>query len=157
MSQRETKSFNTASVEKKWYEVNASGMTLGRLATQVATLLQGKHKPQYTPHADLGDYVIVYNCDELVCSSRDKIYYRSSGRMGGLKQRTLEEQMAVSSTAVMTLAVKRMLKRSPLGRAMLRKLKCYSAEHKHESQQPILLDLNGNKCVTEVVYEQESN
>lgn len=154
MKQQDTKSFHAGSVKKKWFKVNAEGLRLGRLATQVAVVLQGKHKACYTPHTDLGDFVVVYNCDKLACTTQDKIYYRHSGRIGGLKQRTLDEQMLVDSTAVMTLAVKRMLKRSPLGRKMLTKLKCYSGDHNNQAQQPEDFPLNEKGCLSEEAYSE---
>lgn len=126
---------------RKWFTVDAADKRLGRLATQVAVVLQGKHKAHYTPHADLGDFVVVYNLDKVVTTSADKLYYRHSGRMGGLKERTFAEQMAVSSEKVFELAVKRMLKRGPLGRDMIKKLKCYAGDHPHEAQQPQPLQL----------------
>ena len=139
---------------KKWYAVDATDKRLGRIATQVAIVLQGKHKAHYTPHADLGDNVVVYNLQHVKCTSTDKIYYRHSGRMGGLKQRTLEEQMAVSPEKVFELAVKRMLKRGPLGREMIRKLKCYAgSEHPHAAQQPEVLQLDDSaQDQSEVTY-----
>ena len=138
--------------KREWLAVDASDMRVGRLATQLAIILQGKHKPSYTPHADLGDYIAVYNCDKLVCTSQDKIYYRHSGRIGSLKQRTFDEQMAISSVQILQLAVQRMLKRSPLGRQMIKKLKCFSGAHNCVAQKPKLLDLNTDKHITEVVY-----
>ena len=149
MKTLKTQSFSTC--KRTWYAIDASEMRLGRLATQVAILLQGKHKPQFTPHVDHGDFVVVYNCDKLVCTSSEKMYYRHTGRIGSLKERTFDEQMASSSTHVVMLAVKRMLKRGPLGRSMLTKLKCFAGEHKHQAQQPTLLDLNSYKHIAEVV------
>tara|TARA_B100000989_G_C19350262_1_gene388808 strand:+ start:224 stop:664 length:441 start_codon:yes stop_codon:yes gene_type:complete len=128
--------------EQKWFAVDASAKKLGRLAARVAIILQGKHKPHYTPHADLGDCVVVYNLQDIVCTSKDKIYYRHSGRMGSLKQRTFAEQMQISPESVFRLAVKRMLKNTPLGRDMLRKLKCYAGDHQHSAQQPKELVFN---------------
>ena len=152
MRQQDTKSYNAQSVTKKWFKVDAAGLRLGRLATQVAVVLQGKHKVQYTPHADLGDYVVVYNCSQVACTSLDKVYYRHSGRMGGLKTRTFEEQKAVDSCKIVMLAVKRMLKRSPLGRKMLTKLKCYAGEHNQVAQQPIELPLDKDTYLTKEAY-----
>lgn len=156
MRLKETQSYSSRNVEQKWYQIDATGLRLGRLATQVAVLLQGKHKVHYTPHNDIGDYVVVYNCDAIECTSKDKIYYRHSGRMGGLKERTYEEQKAVSSCSIVELAVKRMLKRSPLGRKMLKKLKCFSGEHSHEAQQPQTIVLSAKTCLTKGEYS-ESN
>ena len=145
-----TKSFHQE--KRQWYAIDASGMRLGRLATQVAILLQGKHKAQYTPHADLGDFVVIYNCANIACTSTDKIYYRHSGRMGSLKTRTIEEQMTLDPCKVMMKAVQNMLKRSPLGRDMLKKCRCFSGMHTHQAQQPRLLKIDGSKHITEVVY-----
>ena len=103
----------------------------------------------------MGDYVVVYNCDELECTSQDKIYYRHSGRIGSLKQRTIADQMSRDSEQVMILAVKRMLKRGPLGRKMLGKLKCFAKDHAHQAQNPRALDLSTNKHIAEVVYGKE--
>ena len=139
-------------VKRSWYAIDAADMRVGRLATQIAILLQGKHKPHFTPHVDHGDYIVVYNCDKLVCTTQDKIYYRHSGRIGSLKQRTFDEQMALSSEHVLKLAVQRMLKRSPLGRAMIKKLKLFSKDHNCVAQKPKLLNLNSNKYIAEVVY-----
>ena len=151
MKQLDTKSYNEASVKKSWYQIDATGLSLGRLATQIAVLLQGKHKPQYTPHANLGDFVIVYNCDQ-VKGQEGSIYYRHSGRMGGLKQRTFAEQMKVSSEDVVMLAVKRMLTRSPLGRRRMRQLKCYRGSHPHDAQGAKSIDLSKERTLSEEVY-----
>lgn len=151
MQQQTTKSYY--GTQRKWYAIDASGKNIGRVATQIAILLQGKHKPQYTPHTDLGDFVIVYNCSDVVCNSTDKTYYRHSGRIGSLKQRTFAEQMAVSPEQVMTLAVKRMLKRGPLGNKMITKLKCYRGNHPHEAQMPITIDLVRGKQLAEVIND----
>jgi large subunit ribosomal protein L13 len=155
MQQQTTKSYYDT--ERKWYAIDASGGNLGRIATQIAILLQGKHKAQYTPHTDLGDYVVVYNCSQIACNSTDKIYYRHSGRIGSLKQRTFQEQMAVSPEKVMQLAVKRMLKRGPLGNKQLTKLKCYKAEHPHEAQMPKEIILHTGKQLAEVVYDNANS
>ena len=151
MQQQTTKSYYES--PKKWYAVDAKGKTLGRIATQIAILLQGKHKPQYTAHTDLGDFVIVYNCSDVACNSTDKLYYRHSGRIGSLKQRTFAEQMAVSPEKVVTLAVRRMLKRGPLGNKMITKLKCYRGMHPHEAQMPIEIDLEKGKQLAEIIND----
>ena len=151
MLQQTTKSYYD--VEKSWYAIDATGCNLGRIATQIAVLLQGKHKAQFTPHVDLGDFVVVYNCDKIQCNSSDKTYYRHSGRIGSLKQRTFAEQMAVSSEEVMRLAVKRMLRRGPLGNKQLTKLKCFSGEHNHQAQSPKEIDLKNGKQIAEVIYD----
>ncbi|MEC8460957.1 MAG: 50S ribosomal protein L13 [Pseudomonadota bacterium] len=152
MIPKETPSYNPTHISRKWYQIDATGLRLGRLATQVAVLLQGKHRSTYTPHQDLGDHVIVYNCDAVACTTKDKIYYRHSGRMGGLKERTLDEQMVVSSERVVMLAVKRMLKRSPLGRQMLTKLRCHAGQHTQEAQRPVSIDLSHGKCLAKEIY-----
>ena len=138
--------------KKRWFAIDATGLRLGRLASQVAILLQGKHKPHYTPHADLGDHVIIYNCDAIECTSDDKIYYRHSGRMGGLKQRTIAEQMRLDSRKVMMAAVRNMVGRTKLKREMLKKCRCFTQEHTHAAQQPIEIALVEGKHITEVVY-----
>ena len=144
-------------VEKAWYAIDATDCNLGRIATQIAVLLQGKHKAQYTPHVDLGDYVVVYNCDKVLCNSTDKIYYRHSGRIGSLKQRTFAEQMAVSSEDVMRLAVKRMLRRGPLGNKQLTKLKCFRGEHQNQAQMPKEINLKDGKQIAEVIYDSTNS
>ena len=151
MKQADTKSYNEASVKKSWYQIDATGLSLGRLATQVAVLLQGKHKPQYTPHANLGDFVVIFNCDQVI-GQEGSVYYRHSGRMGGLKKRTYAEQMKVSSARVVMLAVKRMITRSPLGRSMMRQLRCYAGAHPHEAQGAQLIDLKQKRTLSEEIY-----
>jgi large subunit ribosomal protein L13 len=134
-------------VERRWYVVDAEGRTLGRLATEIADTLRGKHKPQYTPHVDTGDFVVVVNADKVAVTGKkldDKIYYRHSGYPGGLKQRTLREQLDRRPTEVIRRAVKGMLPRNRLGRAQLRKLRIYAgAEHPHEAQKPEPLRIDG--------------
>lgn len=131
--------------EHKWYVVDASGKVLGRLASQIAKYLRGKHKPEYTPHADAGDYIIVINASQVKVTGnkeQDKIYYRHSGYPGGIKETTLSKLRAKDSTQIIELAVKGMIPKNPLGRAMLRKLKVYAgAEHPHSAQQPIEINL----------------
>ena len=155
MQQQMTKSYYDT--ERRWYSIDVAGCTLGRIATQIAILLQGKHKARYTPHTDLGDYVIAYNCEKIACNSVDKIYYRHSGRIGSLKQRTFKEQMAVSSEQVVQLAVKRMLKRGPLGNRQLTKLKCYAKSHPHGAQMPKEIILQSGKQLAEVVYDSANS
>lgn len=132
-------------VEHKWYLVDASNQVLGRLATQIAKYLRGKHKPEYTPHTDAGDYIVVVNAAQIKVTGnkeQDKIYYTHSGYPGGLKETTFEKLQAKDATRIIELAVKGMLPKNPLGRAMLRKLKVYAgAEHPHEAQQPEAIDL----------------
>ena len=139
-----TKSYHKG--EKKWFAIDATGLRLGRVASLVASMLKGKHNRYFTPHADQGDYIIVFNISKIKCTSSDKIYYRHSGRMGGLKQRTYQEQMQVSPEKVFTLAVKRMISNTPLGREMLRKLHCYAgSEHPHAAQQPTLINFEARE------------
>ena len=132
-------------VQQRWYVVDADGRTLGRLATQIADVLRGKTKPEYTPHVDTGDFVVVVNAEKIHVTGKkldDKIYYRHSGYPGGLKQRTLREQLDRRPTEVLRAAVKGMLPRNKLARAQIRKLKIYAGpEHPHEAQQPEPLPL----------------
>ncbi|MDD9340946.1 50S ribosomal protein L13 [Providencia heimbachae] len=132
-------------VKRDWYVVDADGKTLGRLATQIASRLRGKHKAEYTPHVDTGDYIIVLNAEKIAVTGNkreDKIYYRHTGYVGGLKQATFEEMIARSPERVLEIAVKGMLPKGPLGRAMYRKLKVYAGnEHNHAAQQPQVLDI----------------
>ena len=132
-------------VEKKWYVVDASGKTLGRLATKIATILMGKHKPIYTPHVDTGDYVIVVNAEKIKLTGKkwdQKKYYRHSGYPGGLKVVTARQLLQKHPEKLIFLAVKRMLPKNKLGRKMLRKLKVYAGpEHPHQAQKPETLEL----------------
>jgi large subunit ribosomal protein L13 len=131
-------------IERKWFVVDAQGRTLGRLATQVATVLRGKHKPIYTPHVDCGDYVIVVNADKVHVTGQkldDKIYYRHSNYPGGLKQVTLRRQLQTHPERVIEAAVRGMLPKNRLGRKMFKKLKVYAGpDHPHQAQQPESLD-----------------
>lgn len=126
--------------ERDWLLVDASGKTLGRLATQVAGLLRGKHKPEYTPHCDVGDFVVVVNADKIAVTGdkrNEKRYYRYSGYPGGMRSRTLAEMLERRPEEVLRLAVKGMLPRNRLARQQLRKLKLYAGtEHPHAAQQP---------------------
>lgn len=128
------------SVERDWYVVDATGKTLGRLATEIARHLRGKHKPIYTPHVDTGDYIVVINADKVqVTGSKrtDKIYYHHTEFPGGIKEISFEKLMIKKPQQAIETAVKGMMPRNPLGRAMLRKLKVYAgAEHPHTAQQP---------------------
>jgi large subunit ribosomal protein L13 len=137
-------------IEQKWYVVDAADKVLGRLATQIAMYLRGKHKPEYTPHADAGDYVIVLNADRIKVTgnkAQDKIYYRHTGYPGGLKEMTFEKLKEKDSTRIIEIAVKGMLPKNPLGREMLRKLKVYAgAEHPHAAQQPVEISLDQEKA-----------
>jgi len=134
-----------ASRERNWLVVDASGKTLGRLATQIADVLRGKRKPEYTPHVDVGDFVIVVNAERIAVSGnkrQEKRYYRHSGYPGGLRSRTLAEMLARRPEEVIRLAVKGMLPRTRLGRAQLRKLKVYAGpEHPHAAQKPESLEV----------------
>ncbi len=129
----------------RWYMVDAEGKILGRLATKVATILMGKHRPTYTPHVDTGDFVIVINADKVRVTGKkldQKVYQRYSGYPGGLKQTSLRKVMAQKPTDVFSKAVKRMLPKSKLGRKMLTKLKVYAGpDHRHEAQVPQALEL----------------
>ena len=131
--------------EHKWYLVDASGKVLGRLASQIAKVLRGKHKPEYTPHSDAGDYIIVVNAEKIKVTGikeQDKIYYRHSGYPGGIKETTFEKLQAKDPTRIIEIAVKGMLPKNPLGREMLRKLKVYAGtEHPHIAQQPEVIHL----------------
>jgi large subunit ribosomal protein L13 len=132
-------------VERDWFVVDAQDQTLGRLATRVATLLRGKHKPIYTPHVDCGDYVIVVNADKISVTGQkldQKIYYRHSGYPGGLRQVTLRRRLETHPERVIESAVRGMLPKNRLGRKMFKKLKVYAGpEHPHEAQQPTPLEL----------------
>ncbi len=132
-------------VTREWYVVDASGKTLGRLATEIARILRGKHKPQYTPHVDVGDFVIVINAEKIAVTGRkldQKRYYRHSGYPGGLRSITLRRQLEKHPERVIRAAVKGMLPKNRLGRRMLKKLKVYAGpEHPHQAQQPKPLDL----------------
>jgi large subunit ribosomal protein L13 len=127
-------------VEQRWYLVDAEGQTLGRLATRIADTLRGKRKPQYTPHIDTGDFVVVVNAEKIAVTGNkrdDKLYYRHSGYPGGLRSRTLAEELDRRPTEVLRRAVKGMLPRNRLARRQLTKLKIYAgAEHPHEPQNP---------------------
>ena len=132
-----------ATIERKWYVVDATGYTLGRLASEVAKVLRGKNKPIYTPHIDTGDYVIIVNADKVKVTGKkldQKIYYRHSDYVGGMKEATLREMMDKKPEKVIELAVKGMLPKGPLGTTMYKKLFVYAgAEHGHEAQKPEVL------------------
>ena len=132
-------------IDRLWYVVDAEGKTLGRLATQIADMLRGKGKPEYTPHVDTGDFVVVVNAEKVVVTGKkldDKIYYRHSGYPGGLKSRSLRDELARRPTEVLRKAVKGMLPRNRLARAQMRKLKIYvGPEHPHEAQAPKELEV----------------
>ena len=132
-------------IERHWYVVDAEGKTLGRLATRIADTLRGKGKPQYTPHVDTGDFVVVVNAEKITVTGKkldDKMYYRHSGYPGGLRSRPLRDELERRPTEVLRKAVKGMLPRNRLGRAQLLKLKVYAGpEHPHEAQGPKPLPL----------------
>ncbi len=132
-----------ATIDRKWYVVDAENMTLGRLASEVAKILRGKNKPIFTPHMDTGDNVIVINAEKIKVTGKkldQKIYYSHSDYVGGLKQATLKEKLAKKPEQVIELAVKGMLPKGPLGRQMYKKLHVYAGpEHKHEAQKPEVL------------------
>ena len=136
---------NAQTVERKWYVVDADGMVLGRLASQVANILRGKHKPTWTPHVDTGDYVIIINSDKVELTGKkldQKIYYHHTGYVGGLKKTKYRELMQKKSDFAVKHAIKGMLPKGPLGRAMLKKLFVYTGnEHLQQAQQPEMLAL----------------
>ncbi len=129
-----------STIKRDWYVVDADGQTLGRIATEIATRLRGKHKPEYTPFMDTGDYIIVINASKVkVTGSKasDKMYYRHTGYPGGLKSESFEKLVARKPEQIIETAVRGMLPKGPLGRAMFRKLKVYAGEtHNHAAQQP---------------------
>ncbi len=132
-----------ATIERKWYVVDATDMTLGRLASEVAKVLRGKNKPIFTPHIDTGDYVIVVNAEKIKVTGKkldQKIYYHHSDYVGGMKETTLREMMAKKPERVIELAVKGMLPKGPLGREMYKKLYVYAGpDHKQQAQKPEVL------------------
>jgi large subunit ribosomal protein L13 len=132
-------------IERRWYVVDAEGQTLGRLATRIADTLRGKNKPQFTPHVDTGDFVVVVNAEKIAVTGKkldEKIYYRHSGYPGGLKQRTLREQLERRPTEVLRTAVKGMLPKNKLAARQLTKLKIYAGpEHPHTAQAPEPLEV----------------
>lgn len=136
---------NAETVERKWYVVDAKGKTLGRLSSEIAKILRGKHKPTYTPHVDTGDFVIVINAELIEVTGNkgeQKLYRHHSGYPGGLKERTYNELMENAPTKIIYTAVKGMMPKGPLGRKMLKKLKVYAGpSHNHEAQQPELLEI----------------
>lgn len=134
-----------STIERKWYVVDATGHTLGRLASEIASILRGKNKPTYTPHIDTGDYVIVVNADKIQVTGKkldQKVYYNHSDYVGGMKETTLREKMAKKPEDVIYLAVKGMFPKGPLGREMITKLHVYAgADHKHQAQKPEVLEI----------------
>lgn len=133
-----------ADISRKWYIVDAAGKPLGRVATQVATVLRGKHKPEFTPHVDTGDHVIIINCEKVVLTGHkldQKFYYHHSGYPGGLRKTSYRDMMKRKPLFVMRKAVQGMLPKNRLGRQMIKKLRLYTdSEHKHEAQMPEVLD-----------------
>ncbi len=140
-----TVSAKPAEVRRDWYVVDAEGKTLGRMASEIARRLKGKHKPIYTPHVDTGDYVVVVNAEKIRVTGnkmKDKMYYHHTGYIGNLKSVSLEKMLDNAPERVLESAVKGMLPRNPLGRAMLSKLRVYAGpEHGHQAQQPKVLDI----------------
>ena len=134
---------NPDKIERKWYVVDAEGQTLGRMASEIAKVLRGKNKPEYTPHVDTGDYVVVVNAEKVKVSGKklqQKIYYNHSDYVGGMKETTLAEMMAKKPEKVIELAVKGMLPKGPMGRNMIKKLHVYAGpEHKQQAQKPEVL------------------
>lgn len=132
-------------IKRDWYVVDASGKTLGRLATEIARRLRGKHKPEYTPFMDTGDYIIVVNAEKVIVTGNkttDKMYHAHSGFPGGIKSISFDKLIASKPEMVLQSAVRGMLPKGPLGRAMFRKLKVYAgATHEHVAQQPQVLDI----------------
>ena len=134
-----------ADVKRDWFVVDAEGKTLGRMATEIALRLRGKHKAEYTPHVDTGDYIIVVNAEKVTVTgnkAKGKIYYHHTGYIGGIKSISFEKLIERAPERVIEKAVKGMLPKGPLGRAMYRKLKVYAgSEHQHSAQQPQVLDI----------------
>jgi len=140
-----TLSAKPESVKRDWYVVDATDKTLGRLSTEIASRLRGKHKTEYTPHVDTGDYIVVINAEKVTVTgkkAKDKIYHRHTGYIGGLKSISFEKLIDKAPERVIQGAVKGMLPRGPLGREMFRKLKVYAGDqHPHTAQQPLVLDI----------------
>lgn len=144
--QMKTFSAKPAEVKRDWFLVDATDKTLGRLATEIASRLRGKHKPEYTPHVDTGDYIVVINAEKIRVTGNklsDKMYYHHTGYIGNLKSMSLEKLLAHAPERVIGFAVKGMLPKNSLGRQMFRKLRIFAgAEHDHQAQQPIPLDIS---------------
>ncbi len=132
-------------IQREWFVIDAENVILGRMAAEIARRLRGKHKPEYTPHVDTGDYIVVINAEKLAVTGnkmKDKIYYKHTGYVGNMKSITLEKQLQKRPEAVIERAVKGMLPKNSLGRTMYRKLKVYAGpEHPHEAQQPTNLEI----------------
>jgi len=140
-----TFSAKTETVKRDWFVIDATDKVLGRLATEVASRLRGKHKAEFTPHVDTGDYIVIVNADKIRVTGnkeKDKTYYKHSGYIGGMKATTLDKMRAKHPERIIEIAVKGMLPKNPLGRAMYRKLKVYAGpEHQHQAQQPQPLEI----------------
>ena len=140
-----TVSTKPAEVRRNWYLVDATGKTLGRLSTEIARRLRGKHKPEYTPHVDTGDYIVVVNAEKIHVTGNklaDKMYYRHTGFIGNMKSTNLEKLLQKAPEQAIEIAVKGMMPKNPLGRAMFKKLRVFSGpEHPHQAQQPEPLDI----------------
>lgn len=140
-----TYSAKSDEIARSWYLIDAKGKILGRLACEIAKRLRGKHKPEYTPHVDTGDYIVVINAEQVAVTGRkaeQKAYFRHSGYPGGLKEERYEKLMKRNPTKILELAIKGMLPKNPLGRAMFRKLNVYASEqHPHQAQQPQPLEI----------------
>jgi large subunit ribosomal protein L13 len=140
-----TVSAKPETVQQDWYIVDASGKTLGRLSSELARRLRGKHKPVFTPHVDTGDYIVVINAEKIAVTGKklqDKMYYRFTGYIGNMKSESLGQALDAHPERVIETAVKGMLPKNPLGRAMFKKLKVYKgSEHPHSAQQPQVLDI----------------
>jgi large subunit ribosomal protein L13 len=134
-----------AEIERRWYIVDANGKTLGRLATQIAHVLRGKHKPAYTPHLDMGDHIVVINADKIRVTGRkaeQKVYYRHTGYPGGIRKTTYEHMLEKHPERILRKAVKGMMPNNVLGRRMFKKLRIYAGdEHRHKAQNPETLDI----------------
>ena len=140
-----TFSAKPAEVNRQWYVIDAEGKTLGRLSTEVARRLRGKHKPTYTPHVDTGDHIVIINANKVRVTGnkfKDKMYHRHTGYIGGLKSVSFEKMQQQAPERIIEIAVKGMLPKNPLGRAMFRKLRVYAGpEHQHAAQQPQPLEI----------------
>ena len=140
-----TYSAKPETVKRDWYVIDATGKTLGRMSSEIAHRLRGKHKPEFTPHVDTGDYIVVINAEKVHVTgkkAKDKVYYHHTGYIGGIKSISFEKLMAKAPESPIQIAVKGMLPKGPLGRAMYRKLKVYAGEsHPHSAQQPKALNI----------------
>jgi large subunit ribosomal protein L13 len=140
-----TLSAKPESVKRDWYVVDAAGKTLGRLSSEIASRLRGKHKPEYTPHVDTGDYIVVVNAEKIAVTGKktsDKFYHKHTGYIGGLKSISFDKLIVKAPEQIIEIAVKGMLPKGPLGREMFKKLKVYAGEnHPHSAQQPQALEI----------------